>query len=354
MVPETHVKKYITTVFLTTFMIASVLLGCRASESKGEGISRNQIRERMGERVRNRLGEQRRKPTEENPSPIPSMTTAGETRTIMSQGIQRTYLLYTPGRYTENKPTPLVIAFHGGRSNPQRLAMTTDFNTLADREGFIVAYPAGVNQNWNDGRASEGLPQQDDVAFVSTMIDHIQTLRSIDRSRIYATGISNGGFMTQRLACELSQKIAAFAAIAATFPAALADRCRPNKIVPILMMHSPDDRFVPWQGGTMVRGQGGVILSFPQTVDFWKTNNKCTSSQPVKSLGQAVEDGTEVTITRFTGKTPKTEVISVRIDGGGHTWPSGTGQPEWLVGKTSQKLNASQSIWDFFKRHSLL
>jgi polyhydroxybutyrate depolymerase len=348
----TRWMKHTLVYLLVTLVTTSLMLSCRPPESKGEGFLRERIRERVRERIKERIEERRQEGGGQRPAP--EGTAAGETRTLTVQGTQRTYLLYTPKPRPNEPPLPLVIGFHGGRSNPQRFALTTGFDNLAERERFVVAYPAGLEQNWNDGREAEGLPKQNDVAFVSAMIDDIQKVRGIDRRRVYATGISNGGFMTQRLACELNNKIAAFASVAATMPAPLASRCRPGRTVPVLIISSPNDQFVPWQGGKMTRGEGGTILSIPQVVDFWKANNQCTTtSAATLPVSNAVDDGTQISGSTAKGASANSEVTLVQVDGGGHTWPGGNRQPEMLVGKTTQKLNGSQAIWAFFKRHSL-
>jgi polyhydroxybutyrate depolymerase len=331
---------------LSTFLLTTLLVSCNTTESRGERPFRGLMRERI--RVRMQQGGQEaggglRQPVDSS--------AAGEIHRITNQGIERTYFLYTPSSYA-SQLMPLVIGLHGGHTEPGRFSKTTGFNALADKEGFIVAYPAGGNQNWNDGRDSATLPKQDDVAFISAMIDDIQKIRQVDRRRIYATGMSNGGFMTQRLACELSHKIAAFASVSSTMAAPLATQCQPKKPVPILMMNGTADKFVPWEGGNMTRGEGGAILSVPQMVSFWRTNNRCSQQLSVQPQSVAVEDGTSVNIVRYRGSQSRSDVIFAKIEGGGHAWPGGFQQPERLVGKTTQKLNASPFIWNFFKEHS--
>jgi polyhydroxybutyrate depolymerase len=344
----TQILKHTALCLLSTFLLTSLLVSCDAPESRGEGPLRGLIRERMRERFQQRrqdAGGGLRKPSD--------VSMAGETHTLINQGIERTYVLYTPSSYTGKIAMPLVIGFHGGRTTPERFAKTTDFNALADKEGFIVAYPAGIDKNWNDGRESTTLPKQSDVAFVSAMIDNIQQNRKIDSRRVYATGISNGGFMAQRLACELSNKIAAFASVASTMPTSIASGCKPNRLVPILMINSPTDAFVPWDGGKMTRGEGGSILSVRQMVTFWRTNNQCLKQDTIQSPQAVVKDGTTVSISRYNGAQNRSDVIFVKIDGGGHSWPGGNKQPEIIVGKTTKNLNATQFIWNFFKSHML-
>jgi polyhydroxybutyrate depolymerase len=155
------------------------------------------------------------------------------------------------------------------------------------------------------------------------------------------------------LACELSNKIAAFASVSSTMAAPLATQCQPKKPVPIITIDSPADKFVPWEGGNMTRGEGGSILSVLQMVSFWRTNNHCFQQALVQPQQGAVEDGTSVSIVRYTGSHSRSDMIFAIIEGGGHAWPGGVQQPEILLGKTTQNLNATQFIWNFFKGHSL-
>jgi polyhydroxybutyrate depolymerase len=266
-------------------------------------------------------------------------------------GIDREYYLYIPANLRSSQSVPLVIGLHGGHGQPQRFAQTTKFNELAQKQGFIVAYPAGIDRNWNDGRDSKTLPTQDDVAFIRAVIDDIQKTQQIDPNRVYATGISNGGFMTQRLACELSDRISAFASVASTMAAPPSSACKSSSPVPMLTINSPVDKFVPWQGGTMTRGEGGTILSVAETSDFWRTKNGCTQKPLPKIVtSKAPDDGTKVEVVDDRTCQSGKEVVRVTILGGGHTWPSGSNQPTGLVGVTSNQIDATTYIWDFFQR----
>jgi polyhydroxybutyrate depolymerase len=284
-------------------------------------------------------------------------TTPGMVRHRLNQGdTLREYYLYTPSNYRRDRqPVPLVIGLHGGRGQPQQFAQTTGFNQLADKQGFLIAYPAGIDRYWQDGRNSNKLPKQDDVAFVKAVIDDIAKTRNIDRSRIYATGISNGGFMTQRLACEAASTFAAVAAVASTIASSVPSTCRRDDLnsVSMLMINSPDDKFVPWTGGKMTKGDGGTILSVPNAIEFWRTQANCQKN-PTRSTrtSNAPDDGTRVEIANYPNCSASgAEVTLVTIFGGGHTWPGGSNQPAWLVGVTTNQLNGSAYIWDFFKRH---
>jgi polyhydroxybutyrate depolymerase len=330
---------------LSTVFLTSLLTSCNPSALRAEGALRDRIRHRIQERVRDRLQQKNLA------SPHQSIT-AGVLHALPHQGIQRSYILYTPAA-AKTSLLPLVIGLHGGRTNPERFAKTTQFNQLADREDFIVAYPVGVDSNWNDGRNSATLPAQDDVGFISALIDDVQRMRKIDRRRIYATGISNGGFMSQRLACELPDKIAAIASVASTIAVPVAARCKTQKPVPVLAINSPTDAFVPWQGGTVAGGRGGAILSVPDMLKVWYANNQCSEQESIQTPPQTVKDGTAITITRRKGLQRHCDVVFVKVEGGGHTWPGGVQQPERLVGKTTQNLNATQFIWNFFKGQTL-
>ncbi|HEY9726873.1 MAG TPA: PHB depolymerase family esterase [Chroococcales cyanobacterium] len=272
---------------------------------------------------------------------------------LIYQGQARTYHVYLPSNYDRNRSWPLVLAFHGGFGSGKRIARNTGFNEIAEREGFIVVYPDGIDKHWNDGRGTVNT-DVDDVGFVRALIDRLVRNRNVDPSRVYATGISNGGQFTQRLACELSDKIAAFAAVASTFPAALRSNCNPKNPVSMLMINSPEDPLVPWQGGEG-GGIGGRILSVPETVELWRKHNKCSPVAQTQSLPTiAPNDGTRVRMSRYQGDSPRSEIVLYTIEGGGHTWPDGHDNAVISrVGKTSRQLKGSQAIWNFFKRHSL-
>jgi polyhydroxybutyrate depolymerase len=274
--------------------------------------------------------------------------------TLDHQGITRTYDLYIPSSYQTDRPIPLVLAFHGGGGSGRKLAGTTRLNNVAEREGFIVVYPDGINNHWNDGRGVPGVnPELDDVSFVKALIRELQKSLNIDRRRIYATGISNGGMFTQRLACELSGRIAGFASVVGSLPAPLQPTCKPKAPVSMLMLNSPRDQFIPWQGGMLLVGEGGKIISIPQTIEFWKQHNACSSAGQVQLLpDNAPNDGTRVRKVSYTNCRRGSEVVLYTIFGGGHTWPGAVGQPPQF-GVTSRDINGSEVIWDFFKSKAL-
>lgn len=273
---------------------------------------------------------------------------------LVHQGRMRTYHLYLPKGYNRSQSLPLVMAFHGGYGKGKRFARNTGFNEIADQEGFVVVYPDALNMHWNDGRGTAS-PDVDDVGFVRTLLERLIRFRNIDPSRIYATGISNGGFFTQRLACEMSDTIAAFATVSATLPEELKSSCQPKKPVSILMINSPQDELVPWEGGE-TGGLGGRVLSVPNTVEFWRKENAASPVAETQALPVIdPSDSTRVRLSRYSGGRRGSEVLLYTIQGGGHTWPDGNNSHHIInrVGKTSRQLKASQAIWNFLRRHTL-
>jgi polyhydroxybutyrate depolymerase len=275
----------------------------------------------------------------------------GYNGSLFHQDMERTYHCYIPRRCQLGQPMPLVMVFHGGgQGTGERIAHVTGFNQLAEQKGFLVLYPNAIDYHWRDGREQKRNrlttkvldPSIDDVGFVDALIDKIQENNDVDSSRIYATGISSGGFFTQRLACELSDRIAAFASVASTFPTKLIDCCKPSRPVSILLIGSQTDPYVPWKGGDL---HGTQILSVSETIDFWRKNNRCD----LESEREIAVDFEKI---RYFSCSSQSEVVLMRIIGGGHTWPGGRGQPRLIVGPTSQ-VDATATIWNFFERHSL-
>lgn len=266
---------------------------------------------------------------------LASARTGDEIGELSHQGQQRTYYLYTPKSYKPNHPMPLVLAFHGYGSQGKNLALNTGFNDLAEQKGFIIVYPDGIERRWDI--ASNALTGVDDVSFVSALINHLTTIRAIDKRRIYATGVSNGGFLVQRLACEPKSQIAAFASVVATLPGEVQPFCHPETPTSMLMINGTDDRKVPWEGGRLPYGW---ILSVPDTINFWRQHNGCTATAEVKQLPSS----SRVEIARYPNCRGGSEVELVTLKGVGHVWPRGGSGP-------SQLLNASKEIWTFFQRH---
>jgi len=277
---------------------------------------------------------------------------------IVSGGLERTYRVHVSSAYDPSLPTPLVIVLHGGGGTGKGMARITSFNTLADKENFIVVYPDGFEKHWNDGRGVQWqshVENTDDVGFISALIDRLSDELNIDSSRVYVTGISNGGMMSHRLGCELSQKIAAISPVASNIPLSQASVWSPSRPMPVLIINGTEDPLERWEGGEIRLGRQtfGVVLSVADTVKFWVEKDRCTSSPVVTQLPDTdPTDGTTVRTEVYGGCEGGAEVVLYAIEGGGHTWPGGLQYlPEAIIGKTSREFDASEVIWQFFKEH---
>src|SRR5688572_9787324 len=155
---------------------------------------------------------------------------------ITVDGRERKYLFYIPETHAGSESLPLVVGLHGGLGTPAQFAASSDFNRVAEAHGLVVVYPEGTGRTWNGGRCCGSAAREvvDDVAFVSALIEHFVRIHNVDRSRIYATGHSNGGIMAFRLACELSSQITAIAPVAASLEL---DDCAASRPVPVLAIH---------------------------------------------------------------------------------------------------------------------
>lgn len=272
--------------------------------------------------------------------------TTDQKGSLTVDGLTRTYTVHVPVQYSG--PAPLVIALHGGGGSSEKMANLTNFNAVSDKNGFIVVYPDGVENHWNDGRDVSYRSHKediDDVKFISTLIDQLSKEFSIDETRIYVTGISNGAMMSCRLACELSEKVAGIAMVAGTMPEALVLCPSP---VPVLIMNGTDDPLVQWEGGEITVGSQslGVILSAYDTVMYWVSVNKCSSTPVVQWLPDTREDGCFVRKEVYPGEHI---VVLYAIEGGGHTWPGGPQHAsEHFIGRTCYDIDAATVIWQFF------
>ncbi len=234
---------------------------------------------------------------------------------LSDQGQSRTYYLYTPKSYNPSRPMPLVLVFHGHGGSGRSIADVTRFNALAEQKGFIVVYPDGINQEWSLRGGSQ--KKVDDVSFVTALLGHLKQIRNIDSHRIYATGFSKGAILAQDLACELPDKIAAFASVAGTLPVRVKPNCRPQTPVSMLMINGTNDLAVHYQGDA--KGQRGAGISIPETINFWRSRDRCTSSAQEKQLPDPnPSDRFKVKVSRYSGCSGGSEVTLMAVVDGGH------------------------------------
>jgi polyhydroxybutyrate depolymerase len=287
-----------------------------------------------------------------------SLPAGAETVQITSGGRTRSFIVYAPSNLPANPSVMLIL--HGGQGSASMMVSQNNLRAYADREGFLAVYPEGTNKNWNDGRAKfAGYP--DDVAFMRDVVNWLSANRGASRSRVFATGISNGGTMAHRLACEAPDLVAGIAPIAANFPEALYRRCSPSQATPVVMFQGTDDPLMLYQGGVpdLSNLPGRVeateaVTSTETTISFWARVAGCGAPSS-QQLPDRANDGT--TVTRISYACPRDQVTLYRINGGGHSWP-GTTNPmaarlERFNGPTSQDIDASALMVQFFSRYGL-
>lgn len=270
-------------------------------------------------------------------------------RQINVEGTTRSYLLYIPHSIPKNHPLPLLLVFHGGGGHSYNMPRFTGFDELAESRGFLVAYPESTNGHWNDTR---NLSPADDVGFVRALVSELERSYPVDPGRVYATGISNGGFFSQRLACDLTDRITAVASVAATMPESLVPVCHPSRPVSVMFMQGTDDPLVHIEGGNVARTHGRN-LSLADAVHFWLDHDQTSKKPDASDLPHHDSNGTSAHRDIYSGGKRDTEVVVYTIRGGGHTWPGGQQYlPAFLVGKVNHDIDASKIIWEFFSRHS--
>ena len=280
-------------------------------------------------------------------------------QTLKWQEIERSYLYYLPKDAHSSESFPILLSLHGGGGKAEDIIKVTHgrFNELADEKRFIVVYPNAINKNWNDGRFASPKPGQkdtDDVGFIKAIIEDLKSKYNIDQKKIYASGISNGGFMTSRLLCDAAEVISGGAILTATLSKDYFPLCNPTKPTSIVIFNGTDDDIVPYDGGQVKvfnKVRGGKIISTDELLDFWKSENGCNLKPQVEHLKNRKRfDRTTVSIETYENCKDEVSVSLFKIKGGGHTWPGGKQYlPRILVGNTSREINACDEIVKFFK-----
>jgi polyhydroxybutyrate depolymerase len=257
---------------------------------------------------------------------------------VIIDGIERTYTVSAPTSY-DGAPTPVVFNFHGLGSNGFEQRLFSKMDAVSDAEGFIAVYPNGTGESWNAGECCPPASNSDvdDVAFVQTMIADITASYCVDQKQIFATGMSNGGFFSHRLGCEVAEQFAAIAPVAGGV--VLLD-CQPSRPIPVMHFHGTADDTVPFDG----LPQFG-LPAIPDMINDWAARNGCQGAAVQTFLNGDSHCET------FDNCAAGTEVTLCTVEGGGHTWPGGLEVPQ--LGFTTQDLNATQHMWDFFEQHPL-
>ncbi len=265
--------------------------------------------------------------------------------TITSGGLQRNFILYVPASYSVGTSVPLLFNFHGYTSNALQQMYYGNFRSIADTAGFIIVHPNGTldvtsTTHFNVGWGGSTV---DDVGFAEDLIDSIAAAYNIDLSRVYSTGMSNGGYMSYHLACMLNHKIAAVASVTGSMSPYTYNNCNPVHPTPVLQIHGTADGTVLYAG-----------TSFGEHIDtvmnYWSTYNNCTPTGDTSSLPDIDStDGSTVSQIVYDSGYCNSSTELLRVAGGAHTWP-GAAFP--LAG-TNYDIDASLKVWQFLSQYSL-
>lgn len=284
----------------------------------------------------------------------PQITGRSQSVTLEVAGTTRRYLLYLPGIHDRGAPLPLLVALHGGGGHAEFMADEERYGLIgkAERAGFAVVFPNGHSRlprgrlaTWNAGGCCGNARDtgSDDVAFIRAVVADVARRTPIDRQRIFATGMSNGGMMAYRLACEAADLFRAVAAVAGT--EAVAD-CRPVRPVPVLHIHAHDDSHVLFDGGAgpdafRDRRQVMDFVAIPETIARWVSRNGCQKAP------QRILERPDAWCERYTGCREAASVQLCVTANGGHSWPGATRVRRGKAA-ASQALDANDTIWNFF------
>jgi polyhydroxybutyrate depolymerase len=281
----------------------------------------------------------------------PGELTPGDSYHVLHVGDRdRTFVLHVPRAYAKRRaPLPVLLVFHGSGGNGSWLRQQSELDRAADRHRFAVAYPDGLGMlgvaflDWrtNDTSADARAEESANVAYVHALIEALGQVPGLDRTRIYAAGLSNGAILTYTLGCRLAGELAGIAIVAGE----MADTsCAPARPLPMLAIHGTDDDVIPYDNHGR-RSPGDVIsyVSDPEAVRFWARRDGCERSPAETKHGHIIRDA-------YTHCSPGTAVVFYTVIGGKHEWPGG--KRSWLFGHLpTRELNASNTILDFFARH---
>ena len=267
--------------------------------------------------------------------------------TIVSGGLTRDYILYVPAAYTGSSAVPLVFNLHGYGSNNLEQLFYGDFKPIADTANFLMVLPNGTmdgqgNRFWN---TFIGNANVNDVGFIRDLLDTLHANYNIDANRVYSTGMSNGGFMSYSLACDLSNRITAIASVTGTMIQSKLNACNPPRPVPVMEIHGTADNTVPYNGQAL-----STFVGIPTLMSAWADINACNPSPAITPVPNTnTSDGCTAEHQVYSGGDLGSTVEHFKIVGGGHTWPGAA----FNVGVTNQDISASREIWRFFQQYRL-
>jgi len=282
-------------------------------------------------------------------------------------GLERRALIHVPQMHDGKTPLPVLLMFHGNGGTPENVIRETGWVAKSDAKGFIVVFPEATrpymgkspkfgsnNPAWNDGsrRFHAGERHVPDVAFIAALLDHIEANFPVDRRRVFATGFSNGASMTFRVGLELSARLAAIAPVSG---ALWMDEPIAERALSLLYITGDADPINPMNGGAPKMATGVGFKGVPEKAKLPVRENiaRWVRLLGCNAEGKPIENSLEgVTTVVHSGGRNGTEVVFTTIAGHGHIWPGGKNLlPEFIVGKTTSRLNATDAIWDFFEKH---
>lgn len=283
---------------------------------------------------------------------------------LIVNGHKRTFYWYTPEE-ARDTPLPVVVLLHGYKGNAEEILKLSGMLKLAQKEPLILLIPEGRQATWNI-HAIKGQYDDQDLHFIDGAIEFIKYNASVDTQRIYAMGMSNGGFLATRLACERPNTFAAVGAVSATLAKPLlTEDCQAGSPVPVAMINGTKDPVVLWDGGL-----GKLKSTFPDseiagvedTLAFWRERHQCQSplAKPVHVLADELDDPIVLHYSyQCESSSPASPVQQWTVVGGGHTWPKSPQRftiKSWIyrrfVGRTTRNLNATEALWQFFQQHT--
>jgi polyhydroxybutyrate depolymerase len=318
--------------------------------------------------------------------------------TLNVDDVTRSFTVHLPNGYDKAKKYPVVMVLHGFDQDGDDIARIAHFNTFADTNGIVAVYPNALGRKWDLGVVTEERPQHNgfggrhggwggggpmgggppyggggggggrhggygrqdetpkanDLAYFDALLDKVESEYSVDASRVYATGLSGGGFMVYRLACMMSERLAAIAPVAATFPEELSKECGPAHPMPVMMITGTSDPVVKYQGNSHPRPPVVPSISAQDSTKTWLKLNSCDAKDNSTTLPAKTSGGMQTKIDDYTDCQQNADVALYSVVGGGNTWPGGEQyEPEKQVGKTSADFDADDVIWKFLSAHKL-
>jgi polyhydroxybutyrate depolymerase len=251
--------------------------------------------------------------------------------------------VYLPSSYTAASKMPLVFVLHGFTQTANGIMSYSGFNAIAEANKFIAVYPngTGVLPAWNANIGATGV---NDIGFIHALLDTMLVNYSINPLRVYACGFSNGGFMSNMLACQ-SFKFKAIAGVGGTMTEPTFNACNPPIKIPVLQIHGTADGVVAY-GGTI-----GTSASVDNTIAFWNNKNNCPNFPTTTALPDIVNEGSNVERIEHKPCDDNIEVQLIKVIGGGHQWPGAIGNSG--IGNTNKDISASQEIWNFFNKFGI-